>query len=190
MAQIMCTKRLWTALNHARRLPVDVSRPVARNGLLGDWAATIARLKHHDLVLALDARTWLTLVFPLSPRLHFRANFVAALEQALEDHRVISRDAAVRECAEIEMARIEHLSNAELRSALEAVEFICGVEMDYHQDLRSVQWNLNQFPHRKEEPCVPSEALLALLGPPGIDASRGASPECPGRGIRGRPARP
>ncbi len=165
MAQIMCTDRLWKALSHARRLPVDATGAVTR-AVLGDWAATVVRLKHRELVLALNARTWLTLVFPLSPRVHFRDGFVTALGHALEDHRQIGTDAAVRECAEVELARIERLSDPELRLALDIAEFMCGVEMEYDEDLRRVQWNQNQVPHRKAEPCVPSEALLALFGAP------------------------
>ena len=184
MALIMCTKKLWTALNHARRLPVDVDRPLVKAALLGDWAATSARFRRRELVLALNSKTWLTLVFPLAPRVRFRASFVTALDEALEDHKVIPVDAAVRECAEIEVARIDHLADAELRAGLEAVEFMCGVEMEFHGDLRRVQWNLNQFPHRKDDPCVPSDALLALFGSvERVGASGSRTPRRP-RGTR------
>jgi len=184
MAHIMCTQKLWTALNHPRRPVGDVEHPLVKGTLLGDWAATVTPFKRRDLVVALNAQTYLTLVFPLTPRPRFRANFATALGQALDDHRIITKDVAVRECAEIEVARVEQLSDRELRSVLDIVEFMCGIEMEYHDDLRRVQWNLNQFPHRKDDPCVPSDALLALFGSvERVGASGSRTPRRP-RGTR------
>jgi hypothetical protein len=188
MAHIMCTQKLWTALNHTTQPTIEVDHRLVRGTLLGDWAATVARFNRRDLVLAVNAQTYLTLVFPLTPRPRFRGNFANALGQALEDHRTITKDVAVRECAEIEVARFEHLSDRELRSTLDTVEFMCGIEMEYHEELRRVQWNLNQFPHANRDPCVPSEAVLALFATAANGVtSRGASARQP-RGTRARPS--
>jgi hypothetical protein len=177
MASIMCRQKLWRALSHTGRRAVEVDEPLVAGTRLGNWAATVGRFARRDLVLALNERTYLTLVFPLVPRAAFRSNFATALGQALEDHRV-PKDLALRECAEIEVARVGRLGDRTLRAALDTVEFMCHIELSYHDDLRRVQMNLNEFPHPNRDPCVPTEAVVLLFAP--VERT----PGFPGRGTR------
>jgi hypothetical protein len=43
------------------------------------------------------------------------------------------------------------------------LEFHCGIELEYHQDLRKVQRNLNDMPHVNRDPCVPLDAVTQLF---------------------------
>ena len=164
MASIMCRQKLWRAVSHAGRPAVEVDEPLVAGTRLGSWAATVGRFARRDLVLALNERTYLTLVFPLVPSASFRSNFATALDHALEDHRV-PEDLALRECAEVEVARVCRLGDRTLRAALATVEFICHIELSYHDDLRRVQMNLNEFPHPNRDPSVPTEAVVLLFAP-------------------------
>jgi hypothetical protein len=84
MARIMCTQKLWRALGREGQPPrvADVHSP---DTLLGTWALKLFHYNRKGLVLALNERTYLTLVFPAAPRAGFRERFAAALTAALVD---------------------------------------------------------------------------------------------------------
>ena len=172
MARILCTERLLRRLRPRPARSRDTNGPLVSGTVLGNWAATVARLKRRDLVIALNDRTYLTLLFPFARPDAFRSDFADALGRALRDHDV-PRDVAVREGAEIEVARFARLTDRLLRTALDNAEFICGIEMDYEDDLREVQAALNEFPHPNREPSVPTEAVLLLFAV--LAARRGRS---------------
>ncbi len=175
MGRIMCTRTLLKALEHRGRRGFETDRPLVSGTLLGNWAATVARLKRRTLVLALNERTYLTLVFPLVPRHAFRSNFATALTEALEDHHV-PRDTAVRESAELEVSHLVPLRDPTLATALDNVEFICDVELDYTDDLRDVQTSLNEFPHPNREPCAATEAVVLLFAAAAASHARRVRP--------------
>jgi hypothetical protein len=83
MALIMCTQKLLKALGKQGRPPGKAVEPQLLGVRLGSWAATVCRFDRRDLVIALDQRTYLTLVFPLAPRSGFRAPFADALAALL-----------------------------------------------------------------------------------------------------------
>jgi hypothetical protein len=82
MALIMCTQKLLHALGKRGRPPGEAMEPQLLGVRLGSWAATYHRFDRRDLVIALDQRTYLTLVFPLAPRTGFRERFADALAAA------------------------------------------------------------------------------------------------------------
>jgi len=162
MAQIMCTQKLWRRLGYAGQPPADVRAPILHNASLGSWAAKVFRYYRRDLVIGLNERTYLTVVFPLAPRAQFHLNFATAVANALEDLGLPI--AVVRaESAALEFAPLTRLTNRSMTGTLNDLEFHCGIELEYHDDLRRVQRNLNDMPHVNRDPCVPVEAVAQLF---------------------------
>jgi hypothetical protein len=171
MARILCTQKLLNALDIPRQPARTAGQRRMCGTRLGNWAATRRRFVGRDLVMALEQRTYLTLVFPLWPRAGFRARFADALAAALEDLGV-PEDLATPERRPIEAAPLALLADRTLLRSLDDVEFICGIELMYHDDLRRVQRNLNDFPHPRRDPCVPVEAVARLFPAAGLRPSR------------------
>src|SRR3989304_7764434 len=106
----MCTQRLWQRLGHAGRPPSQVSEPLIHGVSLGSWAAKVCRIDRRDLVIALNERTYLTVVFSLAPRREFRANFARAVGDVLRDLRL--PEGIVRlESAAVEFQPLARLTN-------------------------------------------------------------------------------
>lgn len=162
MARIMCTQTLWRALGRTGQPPIDVSEPGLGGGVLGSWAVKLFRYDRRSLVLALNERTYLTLVFPLAPRTRFRAQFSRALGWALQDLDVpaafIDQELALLDF--LPLARLTHRS---LAGSLNDLEFLGRCELDYVDDLRRVQLNLNEVPHVKRDPSTPIQAVAELF---------------------------
>jgi hypothetical protein len=168
MASIMCSQKLWRALlvpdsKRTKRAAAPVDQPVFQNVIFGPWAATLARFDGHDLVIALDGAAYLTVVFRLGPRERFRFDFAKALVGALEDLGVPPRTVML-ETSVIELTPVVTLNDLTLSRTLDDTKFFCDIELGYHDDLRRVQRNLNQLPHAGRDPCVPAEAVAALVG--------------------------
>lgn len=162
MAYIMCSGKLWRQLGYAgrstRRLPDHIVPGVA----LGSWAAKMFTDQGRELVLALETRTCLTLLFPLAPDAQFRSNFASALTDALHDAGVAP--AVVRmESAALEFAPLVFLRNSALTESLNHVLYFCELEFFYHEDLRIIQRNLNRLPRPNLDPCEPISAVKALF---------------------------
>ena len=162
MARIMCTQKLWRRLGYVGRPPSEISEPVLHGVSLGSWAAKVFRYYRRDLVIALNERTYLTVLFPLAPRARFRSNFAAALADVLEDLGV-SALIVRTESAAVEFESLARLTNRGMTGTLNDLEFHCGLELEYHDDLRTVQRNLNDIPHVNRNPCVPVDAVGQLL---------------------------
>ena len=162
MARIMCTQRLWRALGQPARPPLQVDEPLITGVALGSWAAKVFRHDRRDLVIALNERTYLTLVFPLAPRRQFRTSFSGALSAVLEDLH-LPESIARAESSAVEFAPLARLTNRSMTGTLNDLEFHCGIELEYHDDLRRVQLNLNEMPHANREPCVPMTAVAQLF---------------------------
>ena len=165
MACIMCSQKLWRALGQSGQPPIQVAEPLIHGVALGSWAAKVFRVRRRDLVVVLDQRTYLTLVFPLAPRVNFRANFAGALAAALCDLGV-PEEAVQIESAAIDFEPLARLTNRSMTGSLNDIEFHCGIELEYHDDLRRVQLNLNEIPHVNREPCVPIDAVSQVFSTP------------------------
>lgn len=162
MTAIMCTQKLWRRLGYAGRPPSEVATPALSSASLGSWAAKVFRYHRKDLVIGLNERTYLTVVFPLAPRAQFRSNFATAVANALEDLGLAK--AIVRaESAAVEFEPLTRLSNRSMTGTLNDLEFHCAIELEYHEDLRKVQRNLNDMPHVHRDPCVPVDAVTQLF---------------------------
>jgi hypothetical protein len=161
MARIMCTQRLWRRLGHDGRPPA-VEEPLIYGASLGSWAAKVCRMGRRDLVIALNERTYLTVVFPLAPRRQFRTSFARAVADVLRDLSL--PEGVVRsESDAIEFEPLAPLTSRSMTGTLNDLQFHCGIELGYHDDLRGVQLNLNAIPHVNRDPCVPSEAVIRLF---------------------------
>jgi hypothetical protein len=161
MACIMCNGTLWRKLGYSgrQRSPLEHFSPGIS---LGSWAAKTFPDQGRDLVVALDTRTYLTLLFPFAPEPQFHANFSSALVSALHDVGV--PPAIVRtESLAVEFAPLVQLHNRQLTDSLNHVWSFCDVEFCYHQDLRTIQRNLNDLPHPNRDPCMPVEAVRRLF---------------------------
>src|SRR4051812_37473072 len=134
MARIMCTQKLWRALRQPGQPPLVPDEPLIQGVFLGSWAAKTFRVDRRDLVLALNERTFLTVVFPLAPRSQFRSNFAAALTLILKDLHIPDETAHV-EASAIDFEPLARLTNRSMTGSLNDLEFHCGIELDYHEDL-------------------------------------------------------
>jgi hypothetical protein len=162
MACIMCSNKLWRQLGHRGRSRSPLPEHSMPGVFLGSWAAKLFTDAGRDLVLALDTRTCLTLLFPFAPEAQFRSNFASALTNALHDARIAP--AIVRtESIAVEFAPLVPLRNRGLTDSLNHVLSFCDIEFCYHQDLRTIQRNLNDLPHPNRDPCVPIEAIRRLF---------------------------
>lgn len=162
MARIMCTQKLWRALGQPGQPPRIVEEPRLHGAVLGAWAAKLFHHHRRGLVIALNERTYLTLVFPIAPRVRFRATFATSLGWALEDLGV-STPAAEQEAAVIDFLPMARLTNRSMTGSLNDLEFFCCIELEYTTDLRRVQRNLNNVPHVHREPYVPREAVARVF---------------------------
>lgn len=162
MARVMCTQRLWRRLGHEGRPPIPVSEPTIHGASLGSWAARVSRFGRRDLVIALNERTYLTVVFPLAPCQRFRSTFAGAVADLLRDLR-LPEEFVRSESAAVEFEPLARLTNRSMAGTLNDLEFFCGIELSYHDDLRTVQLNLNEIPHANRDPCVPIDAVRRLF---------------------------
>jgi hypothetical protein len=158
----MCTRKLWRALGHGGQPPPHAAPSLIPGVALGGWAAKVFRSEGRDLVVALEQRTYLTLAFPLAPRTSFRANFATALGAILSDLGVPD-ELVQAESAAVDFMPLTRLTDRILTGSLNDIEFHCGIELLYHDDLRRVQRNLNDIPHVNREPCVPVDAVAQLF---------------------------
>ena len=168
MASIMCAQRLWRALlvrdtKPAKRTAAAADEPVFQGVIFGPWAATLVRFDGANLVIALDAAAYLTVVFRLGLRKRFRRDFSDALGAALEDLAAPPRTVTL-ETSVIEATPVVRLIDVTLQNTLKEIQFFCEIELGYQADLRRVQRNLNELPHAGRDPCVPAAAVAALVG--------------------------
>jgi len=162
MGRIMSNQRLWRRLGYVGRPPSQVSEPIIHGVSLGSWATKVFRCDRRDLVIALNERTYLTVLFPLAPRVQFRLHFASALANVLQDLGI--SEAIVRaESAAVEFEPLARLTNRSMTGTLNDLEFHCGIELEYHEDLRTVQRNLNEIPHVNRDPCIPIDAVNQLF---------------------------
>lgn len=168
---IRCTQTLLRRLGYLGSPAVRVATAVIAGASLGSWAAKVFRLEGRELVLALNERTYLAVLFPLAPRKHFRLQFARALASALE-HLGVPRPIVRAECTVIEFQPLTRLRSAQLADRLDDLEFVCGIELCYHSDLAAVQRNLNELPHPQRDPCVPADAVRRLFQGPAPSAAQ------------------
>jgi hypothetical protein len=163
MTQIKCSPRLWRRLGYTRQGPREAPREERVHGAsLGSWGAALFRLEGNEFVIALNERTYLTLVFVVTSAGSFLGSFAGALTDALADMS-ISAGTAESEVAAIGTASLVRLTDLRMRDALADLEFYLGIELLYHDNLRRVQLNLNELPHANLDPHVPHHAVRRLL---------------------------
>src|SRR5689334_1377557 len=134
MGCLMCTQKLWRALGHAGQPPVQAAIPAPTGNLLGSWALKLFHYNRKGFVLALNERTYLTLVFPAAPRAGFRGRFAAALRAALVDLGA-SEAAAEQEAMVLDFLPLVRLTSRSMIGSLNDLEFLAFCELDYISDL-------------------------------------------------------
>ncbi|HXT69333.1 MAG TPA: hypothetical protein VN700_06245 [Vicinamibacterales bacterium] len=159
----MCTQKLWRALGNPGQPPVQAVTPLPTGTLLGSWGLKLFHYNRKGFVLALNERTYLTLVFPAAPRAAFRERFAEALTAALVDLGV-AEGTAQQEAMVLDFLPVARLTNRRLTGSLNDLEFLAFCELDYISDLRKVQLNLNEVPHVKRDPSCPIDAVVRLFG--------------------------
>jgi hypothetical protein len=168
VCSIMCAHRLWRRVH--RWKPDSESRRGAAGSRLGPWAATISKDDEPTPVLAIDVSTYFTVAFRFGDDVGFHEAFGSALGAALEDLGVSVEQRTI-EVAAVQGLPFTRLVDATLRHALNTVEFVCGIELSYHEDLRVVQRRLNEFPHPLPPDSVPEAAIRRLFDMHGGAAS-------------------
>src|SRR2546421_12442929 len=120
----MCSGKLWRQLGYSGHRRFVSARASDAGCFLGSWAARSFAGQGRDLVVALDTRTYLTLLFAFAPAPQFRSNFASALANALHDMRV--PPAIVRtESMAVEFAPLVPLRNRQLTDSLNHVWSFC-----------------------------------------------------------------
>lgn len=163
MARIMCTQTLWRRLGNRSRPPEKVDEPLLHGAALGSWAAKVFKDAGRDLVIALNERTCLTLVFALPEPSEFRSRFAASLIAILKDlhlpTRVISGEANA-----IQFEPLASLPNGELKNALDNAQYLCELDLFDLTDLHAIQLHLSEYPHNgTPDPGSPIEAVQELF---------------------------
>jgi len=162
MALIMCTQTLWRALGRRGQAPLEIEEKRLDGPVLGSWATRLFRRDGRGLVLALNVRTYLTLLFPLSPRADFAGHFATALASALEDLGVPPAPSG-QEVIAIDFLPLSRLTDRRLIGSLRQMEFLAHCELDYSDELRPAQRNLNEYPHATRDPYCASDAVRELF---------------------------
>jgi hypothetical protein len=157
MVEIRCSSKLHSAL--ARHASRGASSTTAGPIRLGDWAATLAG---QMLVVAIEERTCLTLVFRLSPIAEIRNRFTEALRLALRSCGV-PPGAIERECTELHAASFTRRRHPALVGALEFAESEGLSHVELGQDEASVQDMLNEFPYGGCPASCPKDAVGLLF---------------------------
>ena len=164
MPYIMCSGKLRRQLGYIGRRRTDIPDGRMSGVFLGPWAAKVFTDQGRELILGVETRTYLTLLFPLPPAAQFQLRFAEALASAFADAGV-PRVSARAECAAVEFEPLVPLRNRQLTSVLNDIEFFCGIEFAYHDDLRTVQRNLNLIPYPHLDPCEPIAVIKRLFKP-------------------------
>jgi len=133
----------------------------AQSGELGPWAATVISFRQRELLLAVESRTYLTLVFALGSESTFPTAWRRALRAALDDIHVADARAADESCPK--PLRLQPLVDDRLAAMLADVEFVCGTELPYHADLRIAQRRLNEFPYNLPPDYAPTMTVRRLF---------------------------
>jgi hypothetical protein len=155
-----CAQNLWTVVRHWNLS----SGPTApdRGGLLRAWAATRFQEGKDDLVIAIHAYTYLTVVCPLTGPEETCAALRVAVADILQDLHVPAARIDI-EIAAVDSVQFEWLRDPSLRSGLRDVTWFCGLERLTHSCLKTVQRNLNELPHAALGGNTPCVAALAVL---------------------------
>ena len=162
MSRIKCTQKLWRRLGHSGRPPIQSLHRLIPGSALGSWAADVLKYYGRELVIGLNERTHLAVLFPLSPRGQFHSNFASALANLLSDLRL--PDGVIQaECTALEFAQLSRLTGRKLAEAFNHIKFECGIELDTHDDLHVVQRNLSELPHTDIELCIPAREVRQLF---------------------------
>lgn len=164
MPCIRCTRTLWRRLSNVRRDRARLPDRIFQGVTLGSWAATVFRYDRRELVIALDERTYAVVLFPLTPRHHFRSHFAAALAGLLEDLD-LSASVVAQECAALQFEPMVQLGPGIVLETLSHAQYLCELDLYYHGDLRQIQLHVNEYPHAAgPAPCA-IEALAELYAP-------------------------
>jgi len=172
MVTVLCSSALYRALGE-RRAPEGKASPEAP-ARLGDWAGILV---DKTLVVAIEERTCLTLVFRLRPIAGFRDRFAAALRLGLQDRRV-AEEAIELECRAVRDAVFVRRRHPALAEALGFAEFEAGAHVGGGQDEGSVQDMLNEYPYSGCPASCPKEAVTMLFA--GRAGARARQPKKPG----------
>ncbi len=170
MVTVMCSSALYRALGE-RRAPEGKASP-ERPVRLGDWAAILV---DKTVVVAIEERTCLTLVFQIRPLVGFRDRFAAALRRGLQDRRV-APEAIELECRAVHEAVLVRRRHPALVDALEFAEFEAGAHVDGGQEEGSVQDMLNEYPYSGCPASCPKDAVTMLFA-----GRAGAGPQQPAK---------
>ena len=165
MPVIQCTPGLWRRLDRATRVRERVPDRIFHGVALGNWLAKMFRCDRRELVIAIDERTLAVVLFPLTPRYHFRSHFSAALAGLLEDLEVPA-SAVAHECAAIQFAPMSRVDgDPPVLETLGHAQYLCELDLADLGDLRHIQLHVNEYPHAGgPAPCA-IEALAGMFAP-------------------------
>jgi hypothetical protein len=167
MPTIMCTQDLWRRLGHKGRPPAR-SESDEPGTHLGAWSAKVIDEPQGIFCLALNERTYLTIVFAFVEPLWFFRTFASAVAVELE-HLGFSEPLILSETGPLFVHGVlAKNTNRSLLGSLNDVAFHLAWELERagHADpdtLAEIQHDLNMMPHANRDPSLPAEAAVLLL---------------------------
>jgi hypothetical protein len=142
----------------------------------GDWAAILV---DKTLVVAIEERPCLTLVFQVRPLVGFRDRFAAALRRGLQGRRVAPESIEL-ECRAVHDAVFVRRRHPALAEALGFAECEAGAHVGGGQEEGSVQDRLNEYPYSECPASCPKDAVTMLFaGRAGAGPKQRAKPGAP-----------
>jgi hypothetical protein len=159
MPTIRCAPALWRFVRAWRS--VHGPQTDGAESRLGPWDATVIAARQAELVLAVESRTCLALVFELGAEATFAAAWKRALTAVLHELGV----APARIALEIASTsfRLETLRDPPATAMLADVRFVCETELHYQSDLRVVQCRVNEFPHNHPPDYTAADAIRRVF---------------------------
>ena len=167
MPTIMCTLDLWRRLGQTGSPPARLTSDDGR-ARLGDWSAKVVDEPDGSFCLAVNERTYLTILFPFVGLLLFQHAFASAVGLELVHLGIPPATIALETESLLMRAIFAKNTNRSLLGSLNDVGhcFSSDLEVAGSADpdtLLAIQHEFNMMPHVGREEPFPADAVVQLF---------------------------
>ena len=167
MPTIMCTLDTWRCLGQDGSPPVRVAT-YDDEFRLGDWSAKVVDEPHGRFCLALNEKTYLTILFPFVGLPQFHQAFASAVELELVHLGVSASVVALETELLLQCSAFAKNTNRSLVGSLNDVARCFKSELDMAGSadsgtLLAIQHEFNMMPHVGQEEPFPAYAVAQLF---------------------------
>ena len=168
MPTIMCTLDLWRRLGYTGSPPARLES--GNDGTrLGDWSAKAVDEPDGSYCLAVNEKTYLTIVFPLVGLPRFHEAFASAVGLELAHLGIPPSTIALETKALLGQSVFGKNTNRSLLGSLNDVGRCFSSDLDVacgaaQETLVEIQHEFNMMPHIGREEPFPAHAVAELLG--------------------------